>query len=239
MSTDFAIRPVSASAPTGVVREAVQSRSPAPTEFKAARASVPHPDPAPTYKDADAALSREEPGAPPARLLAVFDELREPATKLLDRMAGGNHAPDAIAALRDAVTSVSLDEAIAAAMLPPIIERIRADKTERGLFDYEAKYTPGASAEVFPAALSPAVAGHLQEHALAAHRALKLGGYSRIDFRLDAAGAIFFLEANTLPGLTGTSLLPQAARAAGIGFPDLCERICRLARNVTPVAGNN
>lgn len=102
----------------------------------------------------------------------------------------------------------------------------------RGLFDYEAKYTPGASAEVFPAGLAPALAGRLQDAALAAHRALKLGGYSRIDFRLDAAGAIFFLEANTLPGVTGTSLLPQAARAAGIGFPDLCERICRLARNV-------
>ena len=102
----------------------------------------------------------------------------------------------------------------------------------RGLFDYEAKYTPGASAEVFPAGLAPALAGRLQDSALTAHRALKLGGYSRIDFRLDAAGAIFFLEANTLPGVTGTSLLPQAARAAGIGFPDLCERICRLARNV-------
>jgi D-alanine-D-alanine ligase len=102
----------------------------------------------------------------------------------------------------------------------------------QGLFDYEAKYTPGASAEVFPASLPPALAGRLQDAALTAHRALKLGGYSRIDFRLDAAGAIFFLEANTLPGVTGTSLLPQAARAAGIGFPDLCERICRLARNV-------
>jgi D-alanine-D-alanine ligase len=109
----------------------------------------------------------------------------------------------------------------------------------RGLFDYEAKYTPGASTEVFPAALAPTAAAQAQGHALVAHRALKLGGYSRIDFRLGAAGDIFFLEANTLPGLTGTSLLPQAARAAGISFPDLCERICRLARNVTPTAGNN
>jgi D-alanine-D-alanine ligase len=107
----------------------------------------------------------------------------------------------------------------------------------RGLFDYEAKYTPGASAEVFPAGLAPPLASRLQDAALAAHRALKLGGYSRIDFRLDAAGAIFFLEANTLPGVTGTSLLPQAARAAGIVFPDLCERICRLARNVHASGG--
>src|SRR5438034_2268641 len=60
---------------------------------------------------------------------------------------------------------------------------------------------------------------------LTAHRALKLGGYSRVDFRLSPEGDIFCLEANTLPGMTRTSLLPQAARAAGIEFPELCERI--------------
>ncbi len=108
-----------------------------------------------------------------------------------------------------------------------------------GLFDYAAKYTPGATEEVFPARIAAGVAQRLQSLALAAHRALKLGGYSRIDFRLDAAGDIFFLEANTLPGVTGTSLLPQAARAAGIAFPELCERICRLARNADRPTGNN
>jgi len=99
------------------------------------------------------------------------------------------------------------------------------------LFDYECKYTPGMSEEVFPAKLDPKPARQLQELALAAHRALKLGGYSRVDFRLTAEGDIFCLEANTLPGMTGTSLLPQAARAAGIEFAELCERICRLAGN--------
>jgi D-alanine-D-alanine ligase len=99
------------------------------------------------------------------------------------------------------------------------------------IFDYECKYTPGMSQEIFPAALDPSVARQLQELALTAHRALKLGGYSRIDFRLSPDGDIFCLEANTLPGMTRMSLLPQAARAAGMNFPELCERICQLARN--------
>jgi D-alanine-D-alanine ligase len=97
------------------------------------------------------------------------------------------------------------------------------------LFDYECKYTPGMSEEIFPARLDTALARQLQELALAAHRAVKLGGYSRVDFRLSPDGDIFCLEANTLPGMTRLSLLPQAARAAGIEFPELCERICRLA----------
>jgi D-alanine-D-alanine ligase len=98
------------------------------------------------------------------------------------------------------------------------------------LFDYECKYTPGMSEEIFPAQLDARLGRRLQELALAAHRALKLGGYSRVDFRLSPDGDIFCLEANTLPGMTRTSLLPQAAQAAGIDFPELCERICRLAR---------
>lgn len=99
------------------------------------------------------------------------------------------------------------------------------------LFDYECKYTPGMSEEIFPAALEAKIARRVQALAVAAHRALKLGGYSRIDFRLGARGDIFCLEANNLPGMTGTSLFPQAARAAGIEYPDMCERICHLARN--------
>jgi D-alanine-D-alanine ligase len=99
------------------------------------------------------------------------------------------------------------------------------------LFDYECKYTPGMSEEVFPARLAPKVARQLQAMALAAHRAVRLGGYSRIDFRLTPAGDIFCLEANNLPGMTRTSLFPQAARAAGIDYAAMCERICGLTRN--------
>jgi len=99
------------------------------------------------------------------------------------------------------------------------------------LFDYECKYTPGMSREIFPAALEGPLARKLQELAVKAHRALKLSGYSRIDFRVTGGGDIFCLEANNLPGLTRTSLFPQAAQAAGIDYPEMCERICRLARN--------
>jgi D-alanine-D-alanine ligase len=99
------------------------------------------------------------------------------------------------------------------------------------LFDYETKYTPGMSDETFPAKIETVLARQLQEYALMAHRALKLSGYSRIDFRVSPEGDIFCLEANSLPGMTRTSLLPQGAQAAGIPFPELCERIARLARN--------
>jgi D-alanine-D-alanine ligase len=86
------------------------------------------------------------------------------------------------------------------------------------------------SEEIFPADLPDAAARECQRLALRAHEALKLGGYSRVDFRLTPAGEALCLEVNTLPGMTATSLLPQSARAVGIEFPDLCERICRTAR---------
>ena len=98
------------------------------------------------------------------------------------------------------------------------------------IFDYECKYTPGMSQEIFPADLPDSITAECGRLSLLAHEALKLGGYSRVDFRLTPAGELFCLEVNTLPGMTATSLLPQAARAVGIEFPELCERICRAAR---------
>lgn len=96
------------------------------------------------------------------------------------------------------------------------------------IFDYEEKYQ-GAVTEVFPAALPPSIADSARSLALRAHEALKLGDYSRADFRLDADGRLWCLELNTLPGMTATSLMPQSAAAHGIPFPELCERICALA----------
>jgi D-alanine-D-alanine ligase len=98
------------------------------------------------------------------------------------------------------------------------------------IFDYECKYTPGMSQEIFPADLPVEVAAECSRLSLLAHEALKLGGYSRVDFRLTPSGELFCLEVNTLPGMTATSLLPQAARASGMDFPELCEQICRVAR---------
>ncbi len=97
------------------------------------------------------------------------------------------------------------------------------------IFDYECKYTPGLTREVFPAEIPDELAREMRDLALATHRVLKLRDFSRVDFRLDSAGAPYVLEANTLPGMTGTSLLPQSAAAVGIPFLDLCAEICRLA----------
>lgn len=93
------------------------------------------------------------------------------------------------------------------------------------LYDYECKYVPGMAEELFPAPLPAEVRDEAQRLALAAYAVLKLRGCARVDFRLSPEGGLFCLEANTLPGMTGTSLVPQAALAAGIGFAELCERI--------------
>jgi len=97
------------------------------------------------------------------------------------------------------------------------------------IFDYRAKYQKGGAREVFPANLDPVAAAQVQQLAVRAHQALKLGVYSRVDFRMDTEGNFWCLEANSLPGMTANSLLPQAARAAGIPFSKLVERICRAA----------
>jgi D-alanine-D-alanine ligase len=98
------------------------------------------------------------------------------------------------------------------------------------IFDYECKYTPGMSEEIFPADLPGPVTAECQRLGILAHQCLKLGGYSRVDFRLTPEGRLFCLEVNTLPGMTATSLLPQSARAVGIEFAALCDRICHSSR---------
>jgi D-alanine-D-alanine ligase len=100
---------------------------------------------------------------------------------------------------------------------------------EGRIFDYESKYTPGRAREIFPAEIPEELREEVRGMALAAHRALKLRDFSRVDFRLDAAGRPFCLEVNTLPGMTRTSLLPQSAACVGIGFDDLCRRMAELA----------
>ena len=97
------------------------------------------------------------------------------------------------------------------------------------IYDYECKYQPGMAVEEFPAKLSESESRAVQDMARRAFGALKLRGCARIDFRMRDDGRFFCLEANTLPGMTQTSLIPQAAAAAGISFPELCERIVRLA----------
>lgn len=92
-------------------------------------------------------------------------------------------------------------------------------------YDYEAKYAPGGSKHILPAALPAHVTAAIQRHTLAAHEALGCRGVSRADFRYDdtpgGTGAIVCLEVNTQPGMTGTSLLPELAQHQGMSFPEL------------------
>jgi D-alanine-D-alanine ligase len=102
-------------------------------------------------------------------------------------------------------------------------------RPHEGFYDYAHKYTKGASEYFCPAPLDEAATRKVQDTALAAHRALGLEVYSRVDILLRDDGALFVLEANTIPGMTETSLLPKAAAAAGISFLGLCEEIARLS----------
>ena len=94
-----------------------------------------------------------------------------------------------------------------------------------GFYDYENKYQPGAAVEVCPAEIPPAWEEKLRDAALRVYRALGLSVYSRADFIVDGDGEPWFLEINTLPGMTPTSLLPQEAAAVGISYGELVERI--------------
>lgn len=98
-----------------------------------------------------------------------------------------------------------------------------------GFYDYKNKYQEGSTVETCPAELSDEQTKKLQECAEKVFLALRLKNYARMDFRMDADGAIYCLEANTLPGMTPTSLLPQEAAAIGIDFEQLCEMILEAA----------
>jgi D-alanine-D-alanine ligase len=92
--------------------------------------------------------------------------------------------------------------------------------TDRGFYDYDAKYAPGGSRHVVPAQVEPAVYDEAMALAQRAHRALGCRGVSRADLRYDGQ-ELYMLEVNTQPGMTPTSLVPEQAAYAGIGFPDL------------------
>lgn len=100
---------------------------------------------------------------------------------------------------------------------------------EHEFYDYESKYVPGMSRHIIPARVSASEQAECQRVAIAAHVALGCRGMSRADTIVTAEGEVLLLEVNTIPGMTTTSLLPDAARAAGIEFPDLCTRLVELA----------
>ncbi len=108
--------------------------------------------------------------------------------------------------------------------LPPIEIIASGD-----FYNYKVKYQAGLAREICPAPLSEELTHKLQGYAERAHKILRLGAYSRIDFILDEGGEFFFLEANALPGMTPTSLLPQEAAASGMSYTELCLKLIELA----------
>ncbi len=108
----------------------------------------------------------------------------------------------------------------------PLVEIIPDEKYE--FFDYEAKYQPGATCEVCPAEVDNNIRDKAQQYGLTAHKVLQLHGYSRTDMII-RDNEIFLLETNTIPGMTPTSLLPQAAAQAGLDFSALLDRLIALA----------
>lgn len=98
-----------------------------------------------------------------------------------------------------------------------------------GFYDYTNKYKAGSTVETCPADLSREAAEKMQKYAEKAYRALKLQCYARIDFMMDQDGEMYCLEANTLPGMTPTSLLPQEAAVLGMNFGELCEKLIEVS----------
>ncbi|HXW52201.1 MAG TPA: D-alanine--D-alanine ligase [Candidatus Acidoferrales bacterium] len=127
---------------------------------------------------------------------------------------------------RELTVAVLGDEAL------PLVEITPHDS----FYTYHAKYTPGGSTHTVPAQIDAGIAKTIQEDALALHRALGARDYSRIDVMLDKTGGHYFLECNTLPGLTALSLFPDAARAAGMTYEALVGRLVECARSRTSPA---
>ncbi|MGB7543181.1 MAG: D-alanine--D-alanine ligase, partial [Burkholderiales bacterium] len=102
-------------------------------------------------------------------------------------------------------------------------------ETPRDFYDYDAKYVSDDTRYVLPCGLPPDAERVIREEALRAFRTLGCSGWGRVDLMLDRSGKPYFLEVNTSPGMTDHSLVPMAARYAGISFEDLCVRILELA----------
>jgi D-alanine-D-alanine ligase len=152
----------------------------------------------------------------PAALVAAFSYSQK---VLLERHIRG----------RDLAVSILGDHAL------PVVEAVPRDDD---FYDFEARYEIGVTDFVCPAAIGDEATARAQELALAVHRLLGCRGFSRVDLMLeDDTGELYVLEANAIPGLTDTSLLPQAADAAGIGFDDMIQRILDLAQREPQAIG--
>ena len=102
-------------------------------------------------------------------------------------------------------------------------------RPKEGFYDYRNKYQAGSCEYIVPAGLDRTTADAIARSARDAYRAIGCRGYARVDFRVSKAGQHFFLEVNTLPGLTASSLFPKSVGAVGIVYNDMIEKILRLA----------
>ena len=99
----------------------------------------------------------------------------------------------------------------------------------QGFYDYKNKYQAGSCVETCPAEISSALTKEMQKYAEMGYEALNLQAYARLDFLMDDEGNMYCLEANTLPGMTPTSLIPQEAKAIGMDYPQLCEKLIEVS----------
>lgn len=127
--------------------------------------------------------------------------------------------------LEQYVSGREIDVGVLDGMSLPSIEII----PKQGFYDYINKYQVGATIEICPTEIDPEIEKRLGEATLKVHRALGLKAYSRSDFIVTERGEIYFLEINTLPGMTPTSLMPQEAAAVGVDYKALCRKIIELA----------
>tara|TARA_B110000438_G_scaffold296034_1_gene340072 strand:- start:197 stop:1111 length:915 start_codon:yes stop_codon:yes gene_type:complete len=135
----------------------------------------------------------------------------------------GEHSTNIL--LEEYIAGRELTVGILGAKALPIVEII----SDHELYDYECKYSKGKSQYKVPAELPEEVTRKIQDDALKIYKAVGCRHYGRVDFRLNENNKHFFLEINTLPGMTSTSLLPMAAQAAGLDFPDLVDTIIKIA----------
>ena len=131
---------------------------------------------------------------------------------------------DDIALVEEFIPGRELTVGVVGDVVLPVIEIVAPDD----FFDYRAKYTAGVSQHVIPAPVPEATAQACREAALATFRALGCAGMGRVDIRLRPDGRLFVLELNNIPGMTEISLLPDAARAHGWSFGELCEKILNM-----------
>lgn len=115
----------------------------------------------------------------------------------------------------------------------PIVEIVPCE----GFYNYENKYKPGATRETCPAPISPELTKQMQEYAVRGYHALSMESYARLDFIMTEDGRMYCLEANTLPGMTPTSLIPQEAAVLGMDYPTLCEHIIEVSMKKYENAG--